>query len=83
MAASYYAITRRQSEWVYLCAGTDPTQVYHDAIEILRGRADVYGDEPIALSPAIEYSLDNLRVVPDSVARQTYQVKFGAVVAEE
>ena len=83
MATYYYAITRRQSQWVYVCSGPDPAQVYHDAIEILRGRADAYGDEPIALSPAIERSFDNLRVVPETVARQQYQIQFGVTVAEE
>lgn len=76
MAGTYYAITRRQTEWVYVCSGPDPAQVYHDALDILNGRPDTHDTDPVPLSPVTELSLDNLRVVPETVARQTYQVSF-------
>jgi len=76
MAGDYYAITRQQAQWVYVCSGQDPAQVYHDAIDILHGNAALPEDQPVALPPVIEQSVDNLRVVPAEVARQTYQVHF-------
>ena len=81
MTGSYYAITRQHAEWVYVCSGPDPAQVYHDALEILQGLA-IPEDELVTLSPATEKQLDNLRVVPEPVARQQYQVKFTAGLSE-
>lgn len=83
MDGDYYAIARRQAQWVYVCAGADPVQVYHDAIEILQGRAASHGELPVAVSPLTELLLDSLRVVPAVVARERYQVRFLSRVRED
>jgi len=83
MAGVYYAITRQQAQWIYVCSGPDPAQVYHDALDILHGQTSSPDDQPIALSSLTEQSVDNLRVVPAETARRQYQVKFLAVGTEE
>jgi len=83
MVGVYYAITRQQAQWVYVCSGPDPAQVYQSALDILHGHTAAPEDQPVALPPAVEQSVDNLRVVPAEVARQTYQVQFLAAGTEE
>ncbi len=83
MAGRYFAITRQDAEWIYVCSGVDPVNVYHDACDILQGSAAWHGDEPVALSPRTEHLLDHLRVVPDTVARERYQVRFRPAVHRE
>ena len=83
MADVYYAITREQAEWVYVCSGPDPAQVYHDALDILNGNMEGPEEQPIAISPVAEQSVDNLRVVPEEVARQQYRVHFIAAGTED
>jgi hypothetical protein len=79
--AGYYAITQRESGWVAVSAGNDPEQVYRDAVLIIQGQGLLPEDEDVAdVSPAAEQQLDALRVVPDSIARETYHVVPAAML---
>lgn len=83
MAGVYYAIARQQAEWIYVCSGPDPAEVYHSAVEILQGYIDTHNDQAVAIPPLTENLVDSLRIVPATVARQQYQVKFLAAGTEE
>lgn len=72
----YYAITRRNGRWEYLCAGPDPAELYREAMDLIDAD-DLASEETLpSLSPATEQRLNNLRVVPEEMARQMYNVAF-------
>ena len=83
MIGVYYAIARQQAQWIYVCSGPDPAQVYHDAIDILQGHIDTHDDLAVAIPPLTENLVDSLRIVPAAVASRNYQVKFLAAGTEE
>lgn len=75
----YYAITRRNDHWEYVCSGQDPQEVYREAIDLI--------DIPLTASlaeeefgsytpPGSERLLDTLRVVPEETARERYHVSY-------
>jgi hypothetical protein len=75
----YFAITRQHGRWISICSGSDPDEVYLQAMDIISSQDQgvdglFLDDGPLALSPAIERQLDALRVVTEEAARETYQV---------
>lgn len=76
MTGRYFAITRFDSEWIFVCAGADPTHVYQDACDILHSHSAWHDEETVALIPQTESQLAALRVVPESVAREQFRVRF-------
>ena len=81
----YYAITRHAGRWEFVTSGPDPAQVYEDAKNILLGQQVYPEEEEIGLEPETEAQLENLKVVPEEVARVTYHIPWQPVetIAEE
>jgi hypothetical protein len=77
----YYAITLRHGRWEYVCSGSQPQELYHQARELLQGHAGYLDEEGELSSPESERLLDHLRIVPEVTAREQYRV--GAPVARE
>lgn len=76
--AAYYAITRRNGRWVYVNSGADPQEVYQDAVVILEnqvapGDADDE-DAGLGIPPTVEYQINDLRIVTEEAARDTYHI---------
>ena len=72
---TYYAIACRNGQWVYICSGVTPEDIYREAIDLIEARG-MYMDDAVALSPSVESQLDTLRVVPEETAKEHYHVKF-------
>lgn len=85
--AQYVAITRSGEHWEYICAGADPQEVYLSALDILQGRS--YGSiedgetGEVFLAPHTERRMDNLRVVPETIAEEVYHAAFPRARLEE
>lgn len=80
---TYYAITRRNGSWEYLCSGPDPQEVYREAIDMIEipGIAATDDDDgSLYTAPSSERLLDTLRVVPEDAAREKYHVVFSTTM---
>ena len=73
---TYFAITNHQGRWEYVCAGSDPEEVFREAEEILLAQEVYPGEEETALSPNTETQMNDLRVVPEETAREYYHIAF-------
>jgi len=85
---NYFAITRRNDAWEYICSGIDPQEVYQEAIAILETHGTLPGsyfaEDTMVASTLTEQQIDALRVVPEETAREVYHVAFNSIkVLEE
>lgn len=80
--ASYYAVTRRQGQWVYLCSGSDPEAVYANARLMIESHERGVDDEGGIFSPVTEQQLDALRVVPEETAHEM-QLSYPQTLVDE
>ncbi|HEY3418713.1 MAG TPA: hypothetical protein VGM23_17700 [Armatimonadota bacterium] len=71
---TYYAITRRQGRWEYVCAGPDPDEVYRQAESIIESEEAYPVDEEMAISPETEQQIDRLRVITEEAAQDVYHI---------
>lgn len=81
--STYYAITNRNGQWLYVYSGQDPEAVYREAAEIVERQYIIPGDEGAPISSSTELQLDTLRVVPEEIAREKYHVVFSRAMIEE
>jgi hypothetical protein len=77
---AYYAVTRRNGQWSYICAGHDPEGVYRQAVAILTDAEAA--DDSIAHSPDEERAMDNMRVIPEVTAKGL-RITYPRTVVEE
>ncbi|HEY3377023.1 MAG TPA: hypothetical protein VGL77_05955 [Armatimonadota bacterium] len=81
---TYYAIACQGGQWVYICAGREPEEVYRQAIAIIESQETYLDDEGVSsLSPGTESLMDTLRVVPEETAKEHYHVVFSRQVRVE
>ncbi|HEX2949929.1 MAG TPA: hypothetical protein VHV83_10255 [Armatimonadota bacterium] len=74
--ATYYAIARRNGQWVYICSGKNPEEIYREAIDLIEAQGAYAAEDHLALSPSVESQLDTLRVVPAESAKEHYHVVY-------
>jgi hypothetical protein len=79
---AYYAVMRQQGQWMYVCSGSDPETVLHQAQLIIEARDGGGYDEQPAYSAGAEQALDTLRVVPEAMARGL-RMTYPQVLSEE
>ncbi len=79
----YYAISHRNGRWVVVSSGTNPEEVYRQAVEIIGGQYAYIGDDLDTVTPHAEHQLDALRVVPADIARDRYRVSIAPLYIDE
>jgi len=79
----YYAISHRNGRWVVVSSGSNPEEVYRQAVEIIGSQYAYFGDEVNSVTPYAERQLDALRVVPAEIAREKYLINVAPMYIDE